>query len=503
MDLFAKSISIDDLTEHVYCLSSDSLRGREFGDIGHDIAAKYISDNFSNYGLDCFETDNKYYQGIKFFNFNYGTSNIFIDSLSIFYKAFYCSKVLQDTVNTEIVFAGNATESDLKDLNLTNQAIAILGTNLKETYDKIKKINSKFGTKTFLVIFPTKSKHKSEKTELIVEKYDSFVDFLEQRLDLTEIYSENDFRNISQKYESNLIHEFVQSENDIRVIVVPEFYRNFNTEKEYPYFGKSYKELNELSANNELTEDNLLLKLKNHNLYYTTDYKTQIDTFSSNNVIGLINGTEEKDESIIITAHFDHLGRNNSNVVYAGADDNASGTAALMELAQAFALAEKSGVKPKRTIILLACAGEEYGLLGSKYYVDNPLFPLNKTLLNINMDMIGRQTTDTVINQNSLYVLGKGSMSKKVLKLVKKQNKIYTKLSIIEKLNKSDWENVNWTEQSDHNSFSKKGISITFFHTGLHNDYHQVSDRPEKIEYEKLAKITQLLFYTIWELANE
>ncbi len=497
---YYESISIEELTKHVYYLSSDSLRGRELGDIGLDIAAEYISENFYSYDLDSFDTCNKYYQAIEFMNFNYGTSNVLIDSLSIFYKVFYCSKEIQDTVNTEIVFVGNATENDLKGLILTNKAIAILGTNLKKTYDKIKILNLKYGTKTFLIIFPTKSKSKSGNKELSMKSYNSFVDVLDQNFDLTDVNSKNDFTDVYQKYKSNFIHEFIKSENDIRIIIVPEFYRNFKTKKEYPYFGKSYKELRGLSTKNKSTEDNLLSGLKRYKLSYTVDSKTQIDTIFSNNVIGIVKGTEKQNEAIIITAHFDHIGRDKNNKVYAGADDNASGTAALMELAQSFALAERSGMKPKRTIVFMACTAEEYGLLGSRYYVENPLFSLNKTMLNINMDMIGRETLDSSIYLNSLYVLGKGNMSKKVLKTVKKYNKTFTELTIIDKPDKED---KYWKEQSDHYSFRQKKIPIVLFHTGVHDDLHKVSDRPEKIDYEKLTKITQLLFYTIWELANE
>lgn len=213
-------------------------------------------------------------------------------------------------------------------------------------------------------------------------------------------------------------------------------------------------------------------------------------TVDAYNVIGILEGHDPvlKNEAIIIGAHYDHLGRGgqgslavNSSDIHHGADDNASGTAAILELARQFAKEKKN----KRTIIFMAFGGEEEGLLGSKYYVNNPIWPLDKTVAMINLDMVGR------LNEGKLTVGGVGTASEWKLKLT-------TTPAVQAALDTSYrpfdlQQNEDGFGPSDHSSFYGKQIPVLFFFTGTHNDYHKPSDTSEKINYEGLTRITNFV----------
>lgn len=220
----------------------------------------------------------------------------------------------------------------------------------------------------------------------------------------------------------------------------------------------------------------------------------------SENIWAYIEGTEKPDEVLVISAHYDHVGMKNGEI-YNGADDDGSGTVALLEIAQAFMQAKKDGYGPKRSILFLHVTGEEYGLHGSRYYSDNPLFPIRNTIANLNIDMIGRRDEAHKDNGNYVYVIGSDRLSKELHNINEEANKKYTKLALDYTFNDINDPN-HFYERSDHYNFAKKGIPIIFYFNGVHEDYHQPGDEPQKIEYDLLAKRTQLAFVTAWELAN-
>lgn len=223
---------------------------------------------------------------------------------------------------------------------------------------------------------------------------------------------------------------------------------------------------------------------------------------SSYNIIGIIDGHDKvlKNEAIVIGAHYDHLGRGgqgslaaNSSDIHYGADDNASGTAAIIELARQFAKEKKN----KRTIIFIAFSGEEDGLFGSKYYVNNPVFPLEKTVAMINLDMVGR------LNNNKLTIGGIGTASewKPIIETLNLDEKDYPQPPKaegyigppirIEDVKKKFALALNddGFGPSDHSSFYGKQIPVLFFFTGTHLDYHKPSDTADKINYVGLQQI--------------
>lgn len=220
----------------------------------------------------------------------------------------------------------------------------------------------------------------------------------------------------------------------------------------------------------------------------------------SENIWAFIKGSEKPDEIVVISAHYDHVGMKNGEV-FNGADDDGSGTVALLEIAQAFKTAEKKGHGPKRSILFLHVTGEEHGLHGSRFYSENPLFPLKNTIADINIDMIGRRDTLHPNTNNYIYVIGSDRLSSELHTINEAVNSTYTKLTLDYKYNdRKDPERIYY--RSDHYNFAKKGIPSIFFFNGIHADYHKASDTPDKIEYDALAKRAQLAFGLAWELAN-
>ena len=221
------------------------------------------------------------------------------------------------------------------------------------------------------------------------------------------------------------------------------------------------------------------------------------------NVMGYLEGTDLKDELIVISAHYDHIGMNasGSDKINNGADDDASGTTAVLAMANAYAQAKKDGKGPRRSILFLTLVGEEKGLLGSAWYADHPVFPLKNTITNLNIDMIGRVDPVHEKAPNYCYLIGSNKLSSDLHKISEQANTTYTKLNIDYKYNDpADPERIYY--RSDHYNFAKHNIPVIFYFNGVHADYHKPSDEISKIRFDLLVKRAQLVFYTSWELAN-
>lgn len=224
--------------------------------------------------------------------------------------------------------------------------------------------------------------------------------------------------------------------------------------------------------------------------------------YTSSNVIGYIEGTDKKDETVFLTGHYDHLGKR-GNVIYYGADDDGSGTVSVIEMAHAFAKAKAEGHGPRRTIVFMTVSGEEKGLWGSEYYSDHPLFPLDKTTVDLNTDMVGRIDPNRTIGDstNYIYVIGDDKLSSDLKPISTGINAKYTNLELDYKFNDpADPERIYY--RSDHYNFAKKGIPIIFYFDGIHKDYHRPTDTVDKINFDLMEKRVQFIFLTAWEMAN-
>lgn len=232
---------------------------------------------------------------------------------------------------------------------------------------------------------------------------------------------------------------------------------------------------------------------------------------ATQNVVAVLEGSDPvlKDEYIAIGAHYDHVGIGNpvnGDAIYNGADDDGSGTTAVLAIAEALA---KAPTKPKRSVIFVWHAGEEKGLWGSRYFVENPTVPLNKIITQLNIDMIGRSKLPGDINPrnkeltgpNEIYVIGSKMMSTELGALSEAVNKDYLNLSFNYKYDDPNDPN-RFFFRSDHFNYARKGIPIIFYFDGEHEDYHRPGDSPDKIDYQKMQKVTRTVYMMLWELAN-
>ena len=230
---------------------------------------------------------------------------------------------------------------------------------------------------------------------------------------------------------------------------------------------------------------------------------------SSENVLAYIEGSDPalKDQFVVISSHYDHIGMRPDPVdgINNGADDDGSGTVSVLEIAEAFMKAKADGFGPRRSILFLNVTGEEKGLLGSSYFTDRePLVPLEKIVTNLNIDMVGRiDPTHTGPNSDYVYIIGSNLVSQELHDInIRVNQEIGTKLDLNERFNSKDDPNQ-FYRRSDHWNFGKHNIPFIFFFTGTHEDYHGVDDEPEKIGYERMARIAQVIFGTAWQVANQ
>jgi hypothetical protein len=273
----------------------------------------------------------------------------------------------------------------------------------------------------------------------------------------------------------------------------------------------SGKSLEELSKSAETSRGTTPLPLPGARIELQTSVDRHI--VPDRNVVALVEGSDPrlKNEWVIVSAHFDHDGINGTQILN-GADDNGSGTVALLEIADAYALAAAEGHRPKRTVLFAAWNSEERGLLGAWAYTEQPLAPLSSIAAVLNMDMIGRneevqvgggprfnglevQTAES--NSNALNVMG-FSRAPDLAAAVDKANAGIG----LELKKRYDNNSSNLLRRSDQWPFLQRGVPALGFMTGLHPDYHTQYDRPEKINYAKMEKIARLIHQASWDVAN-
>ena len=224
------------------------------------------------------------------------------------------------------------------------------------------------------------------------------------------------------------------------------------------------------------------------------------ETFTTENVLGYLEGSDKKDEVLVVSAHYDHLGIKDG-VVFNGADDDGSGTVSVLALARAFAQAKKDGHGPRRSILFLANTGEEEGLLGSKYYTDHPVFPLENTVTDLNIDMVGRVDSAHIGKGDYVYLVGDDRLSTELHTVSEAANQQYNPVALDYKLNDpNDPERTYY--RSDHYNFAKHNIPVIFYTSGEHADYHKATDDVDKIDFPAMVRRDQLIFHTAWALAQ-
>jgi len=232
----------------------------------------------------------------------------------------------------------------------------------------------------------------------------------------------------------------------------------------------------------------------------TLQLAMKTENFTTENVLGYLEGTDKKNEVVVVSAHYDHLGIKDGKV-YNGADDDGSGTVSVLAMARAFSQAKKEGHGPRRSILFLANTGEEEGLLGSQYYTDHPIFPLENTVTDLNIDMVGRVDSAYAGKGDYVYLVGADRLSQDLHNLSEATNQQYNPIKLDYKFNaENDPERIYY--RSDHYNFAKHNIPVIFYTSGDHPQYHKDTDDVELIDFPAMARRDHLIFHTAWAVAN-
>jgi Zn-dependent M28 family amino/carboxypeptidase len=261
------------------------------------------------------------------------------------------------------------------------------------------------------------------------------------------------------------------------------------------------------SYESEMPAPFLLRSTKSMNINILSSY----ETVPTQNVVAVWEGTDPvlKEEYVALGAHYDHVGicaPGTADPICNGADDDGSGTTALLSMAEALA---KAPTRPKRSVLFVWHCGEEKGLWGSRYFTEYPTVPLDRIVTQINIDMIGRSKTADDTNERdkeltgpeSIYLIGSTMMSTELGELVDTVNKSYLNIGYDRRYDDPGDTN-RFFYRSDHFNYARKGIPIIFFFDGVHQDYHRPGDSPDKIDYQKMERVTRTVYMTLWEVAN-
>jgi hypothetical protein len=489
---FAETIKADDLKALLYVLASDSLQGRETGEEGQRKAARFIARMFKEAGIPAKGDRNDYQQGVQLQNDTWTDLGLKVGDQEFknrtdFYVFPANNPDKPEITIKEVIFVGYGIEdekyNDYASTDVAGKAVVfyfgepmtkegnslLTGTNSRSQWslDWKKKIQTakKKGATAAFVIMP------------------QFEDGLRLNRKSVSTFGWKPGFGDPEKATKDLV-PFMFVNAAVGKAILGE------------KAAKVEQELADLANGGKFKPVKVKSKIQ-----MRLDKETK--RLEGSNVFAVIEGSDErlKKEYVLVTAHYDHLGTPDSSVIYYGADDNASGSSGVIEIARAFAEAKKQGKGPKRTVICMLVSGEEKGLLGSKYYTDVPLYPLDKTVVDVNIDMIGRVDERHADNPNYVYSIGSARISTHLKDVCEMVNAERTKLELDYQYDRPDDPN-RYYERSDHYNFAEKGIPVVFFFNGTHPDYHRPTDTADKINFDALAKRAQLAFYVAWEAAN-
>ncbi|WKN42381.1 M28 family peptidase [Tunicatimonas pelagia] len=482
---YAQTITQEELREHLQIIASDDMEGRETGKPGQKKAAAYIAGYFAGLDLPPVVGDTSYYQIYPIVQSEWREPYVEINAkrftfLEDFFSFFHFADPI-DTSFSQVIFAGYGISSekydDYENINVTGQAIMVLAGEPQNKNGKYYVTNStqpsRF-TKNLMASLGTKRTLAGiEDAALVMVVDDEFKQHV------------NRYAMVARR-PTLALKDYKPSSN--LIIISP-------------------KMAQALSGKNDLKKLKQRIDKRGRTTRFTSDVSLEVDLqqsieqITSENVLGYIEGSDRKDELVVVTAHYDHIGKQ-GEVVNNGADDDGSGTVAVLEIAEAFAEAKKAGYHPRRSLLFMTVSGEEKGLFGSKYYTEYPIFPLKSTIANLNIDMIGRIDPPHTQDSNYVYIIGSDRLSTELHQINERMNKTYTQLDLDYRYNAKDDPN-RFYYRSDHYNFAKNNIPVIFYFNGTHPDYHRPTDTIEKINFGLLQKRAQLVFHTAWQLANQ
>ena len=486
---YASTIKAEDLRNHLEILASDAFEGRETGELGCEKAAAYISEYFKELGIPpC--VDGSYYQDYPLKRESSSESTLKVGDkdfkfLNDFF--FWLGFESGEIKPSDVVFMGFGIESETyndyaSEVDFKGKMVLALE-------------GEPFDNEAISMI--TRTEKASEwSTEWRMKR-----DAAQKRGAIGFIMVKNNYKNylgrVKYYLESpGLTLDYPEKRGEE---VIPTIFINKDVAK--AIMGSK--------RNRDLTKIEKKIRRKGGSkpielgVDVTINVVRKREEVVSQNVLALIEGSdpELKDEVVVVTAHYDHVGVNKKGEVFNGADDDGSGTVTALEIAQAFKTAKNEGNGTRRSVLVMTVSGEEKGLLGSEWYSEYPVFDLENTVADLNIDMIGRVDEKHADDSNYIYLIGSDKLSTELHSISENANSKYTNLALDYEYNHPDDPN-RFYYRSDHYNFARKGVPVIFYFSGVHEDYHGVGDDPEKILYDKTATIGRLIFHTAWELAN-
>lgn len=474
---YARYISAEDARKHLSILASDAFEGRETGKPGAEKAANYIAGEFKKLGLQA-PVNGSYFLNVPL------SENSTKITLSVSGqdatngKDFFASRGAaadKSFEGSEVVFIGYGTDAEVGTTDLTNKILLWINEDKPEA-GKTPNTSYRLSTARTQILKTLQSKNPA----LILGV-------------------NGEITNVLKKFGSSVTAARLSIKSDVTkptntqavvLNVTPAI-----ADQILKSSGKTYDQI-KTGASQTFNAD---VKISVH---------TDIKDVKAVDVLGFMPGTDLKDEVLIFSAHYDHIGLvadpNAKDKVNNGADDDGSGTTGILEIARAFSAAKKAGHGPRRSVLFLGNVGEEKGLLGSEYYSDHPVFPLANTITDLNIDMIGRVGYEYIgkpDSANYVYTIGSAMLSKELHQINEDANNKYVHIEQDYKYDDPNDPN-RFYYRSDHYNFAKHGVPIIFYFNGVHDDYHQPGDEVSKINFPLLAKRAQLAYYTGWELAN-
>jgi hypothetical protein len=469
---YSNNIDANGLKDKLYTYASNKFKGREAGTEGELIAVEYLKDKYQALGISPAQANGDYFQNVPLKVIKTPKVNILIDGTNFIYYDDFIAVSSGETTTIEVdefTFAGYGIKStlynDYENLDVSGKLVVAIKGEPKDKFGKYLVTGSKDRSK-----WSNGRQSLSSKRNIAKELGAKAFILIDQAM----------FKRYSSYYKAV---EERGGESTLALDVDSKSYYGF-------LGGKKLGDQLIQSSNGTFKKD---IKIT---------FNNSSEPITSKNVVAILPGTEKPDEYIILSAHLDHIGMHDGEV-FNGADDDGSGTVAILEIAEAFKAAAENGEGPKRSIVFLHVTAEEKGLLGSQYYTDyNPVVSLENTVANLNIDMIGRIDPKRKNGKrNYIYLIGSDKLSTDLHNISEEVNKKYSNIELDYTYNDENDPN-RFYYRSDHYNFAKNNIPIIFYFNGTHADYHRATDTPDKIQYDLLENRTRLVFYTAWELAN-
>ena len=484
---YAQTIRVGDLKKHLSVLAADSLEGRETGLPGQKKAAAYLANYYQSQQLAPPVGDSSYFQVFPIIESSWDQPFVAIDGQRFtLFKDFYAFPAMAEPLDTlvdEITFLGYGIAGERYDdyqrADVRGQAILILSGEPMGR-DSTYLLSGTYEPARFTTNFRAGLQAKYDMAQQRGVRVVLVVD---------DNYQENIQRFALYAARPSLRLQSEATASTSLIFISPEMANALVGEKRLA------------KAQRRITK-----KGKPYSFSRATDLtfalRQDVDRLTSENVLGYLEGSDLKDELLVITSHYDHIGVTEDGRVNNGADDDGSGTVGVLELAEAFARAKAAGHGPRRSLLFMNVSGEEKGLFGSEYYTDHPVFSLDSTIADLNIDMIGRIDPAHAQDSAYVYVIGSDRLSTELHEINETANARYMKLDLDYTYNAPDDPN-RFYYRSDHYNFAKHGVPIIFYFNGTHADYHKPTDTIEKINFPLLRDRTRLVFYTAWQLANQ